>query len=101
MGQYVMRDMQCSDDVGKMAELGKFDREFTTFGYAYSEKKEVLFRVGRNEEAINQLFKKAQLIGKTPTLVEAYCLRTGVPSGGEDTIWNEAEWGLADRLASA
>ena len=31
----LLRDIQCGVDVGRMAELGKFDKEFTVYGCAY------------------------------------------------------------------
>lgn len=92
------RDIQCSQDVGRMAALGKFDREFTVHGCAYRQNGETFYRIYEQADALYHYCETSDLRGLCTTLPQSHTLRTGVPSGTEDTLWQEIKWQLARAL---
>lgn len=94
-----LRDIQCSSSVGKMAELGKFDQEFTVYGCAYRQSGETYYRVSEHAETIYRFCERSRLSGLYTTKVMSYTERTGVPSGTKDDIWEESKWALAQQLS--
>ena len=51
MSELNSRDEQMSEEVGIMAELGKFEIEFTMYGCAFCEKEKVHYAVSENAES--------------------------------------------------
>lgn len=95
------RDMQVSMDVGKMVELGKFDKEFTAYGCAYLQNGEVYIPVSEHAETIYRIREKKQLEGIYPSNVVDYHITTKVPAGAIDDIWEEVKWSLGEQLLNA
>lgn len=98
MVEHVLRDVKCGEDVGRMAELGKFEKEFTVYGYACRKKNETYYRIGQYESVVSKMCDKHRIQGYLPTLVVSHTQRTGVPSGMEADIWQEEQWNLGFRL---
>ena len=94
----LLRDIQCSQDVGHMAALGKFDREFTVHGCAYRQNGETFYRIYEQADALYHYCETNDLRGLCTTLPQSHTLRTGVPSGTEDTLWQEIKWQLEGRF---
>lgn len=94
MGNNILRDIQCSNDVGRMAELGKFDKEFTVYGCAYRQGDETYYRVSDDPETIYQFWELNQREGIYPSAVQNHTQITAVPSGMEEDIWTEEKWQL-------
>lgn len=92
------RDVRLGMSVGKMAELGKFDREFTVYGCAYQEDKKILYRISEDEETIQHFCEKSKKKGIYPTMLMSHGQITGVPSGMEDSIWQEEQRNLGYML---
>lgn len=90
------RDIQCSNDVARMAELGKFDREFKVYGCTYREKDETYFHLSENAKTIADFWQRSQFEGVYPTVAMSHSQLSSVPSGMEDEIWNEEKWNLAE-----
>lgn len=99
MVEILQRDIKCSQHVGRMAELGKFAKEFEVFGYAYRQNDETYYRIGRQEEIISKLCEKEKIKKFFPTIVSKHSQRTCVPSGMENDIWQEEQWELGVQLA--
>lgn len=97
MGE-VLRDIQCSDSVGQMAALGKFDQEFIVYGCAYRQNGETYYRISEHDETIYYFCEKSRLQGLYTTAVMSYTQRTGVPSGTKEDIWEESKWTLAQMM---
>ena len=95
----LLRDVECGQGVGRMAELGKFDQEFTVYGCAYRQDGETYYRISEHAETIYHFCEKSRLQGIYTTAVISYTERTGVPSGTKDEIWLESEWALAKQLS--
>lgn len=94
----MFRDIQCSMDVGRMAELGRFAEEFTVYGYACWKDGEPYYRLSRDEKVICCFLEKRKLEGYVPTLVETHMQRSAVPSGMEEDIWQEEQLNLGADL---
>lgn len=101
MAEKLHRDIQCSFDVGEMAKLGRFEREFAVYGCAYRENNETYFRISEHEETICRFIEASRLAGIIPTMMHSHSQRTGVPSGTEETIWREEESHLGHLLAES
>lgn len=95
------RDIQCGNDVARMAELGKFDQEFTVYGCAYRKNKETYYHISENPETIYRFWERAQKKGIYPTKFMTHSQLTGVPSGMEDEIWDEEKWNLGTVMADS
>lgn len=95
------RDIQCGNDVARMAELGKFDREFSVYGCAFRENNETYYYVSEKSETIYHFWERAQKRGIYPTKFMTHTQLTGVPSGMEDEIWDEEKWNLAVIMADS
>lgn len=98
MAEHILRDVRCSDDVGQMAELGKFDKEFTVYGYACRVDGTTYYRISQHENVVSKLCDKRRIQGYFPTLITSHTQRTGVPSGMEADIWQEEQWNLGFQL---
>lgn len=92
------RDIQVGMDVGKMVELGKFDKEFTVYGCAYRQNGETYFPISEREETIYRLCERKQLEGIYPSKVMHYHIATSVPAGAIDDIWDDVKWKLGYQL---
>ena len=94
------RDIQCGMDVGRMAELGKFDKEFTVYGCAYWQNGEAYYPLSNKAESIYRFCEAGRLPNILTTAVMSYTVTTSVPSGTCDDIWQTVQWQLARKLAA-
>lgn len=94
----VIRDLQCSMDVKRMAELGRYDEEFFAYGFSwYEEGKRHYFLSGECEAAYEEAHKMhLQGFGVTP--VQEYMSRRAVPSGMYYDFNQETKVALAKQL---
>lgn len=93
-----LRDIQCSQDVGRMAELGKFDQEFTVYGCAYRSEGETYCRISERAETIYRYCKTSALHSLYTTSIMSCSQITAVPAGSQDAIWQEVTYQLAKQL---
>lgn len=89
------RDIQCSNDVAKMAELGKFEREFKVYGCAFRRDASTYFHLNENAETMFKFWLGFQIQGIYPTIVLSHSRQVCVPSGLEDEIYDDEMWTLA------
>lgn len=92
------RDEQMAEEVGIMAELGRFEKEFTMYGCAYFENGKVMYAVSENAEKIYDFIYDIVNEDKLPTDIHAESIRTLVPSGAEPYILSEVRKRLLDKL---
>lgn len=98
MSELNSRDEQMSEEVGIMAELGKFEIEFTMYGCAFYEKEKVHYAVSENAKKIYDFMYDITNAEKMPTDIHSVSVRTLVPSGAEPYILNEVRNKLVDKL---
>ncbi|MFR6290756.1 MAG: hypothetical protein ACLUKQ_04820 [Peptococcaceae bacterium] len=92
------RDIKCGMDVGKMAELGRFDQEFTVYGCAYQEQEEIYYRLSEDADVIYSFIENCLYQGNYTTPLSFYTKISAVPSGMRDDIWLKSKWKLAYQL---
>lgn len=95
---YESRDMRCASDVGRMAALGRFDKELSVYGCAYVQHGQLYYRVSSNQEAIQKFFVESAHQQIYPTLIEKFCRFTPVPSGMMETLMTETKYLLAKKM---
>lgn len=89
------RDVQCSQDVAKMAELRRFDGEHILYGCAYLEEGKVKYRVSSRDKEIYEYVEKSAANGIYPTPVMSLLQRCPTPSGREEDIKQKVKLQLA------
>lgn len=92
------RDEEMAEEVAIMAELGKFEVEFTMYGCAYYENGKVKYLVSENAEKIYDFMYDIVNAEKLPTNIHSATMRTLVPSGAEAYILSEVRKQLLDKL---
>ena len=94
-----LRDLQVAMEVGKKAELGWFDVEFTMYGCTYQEKGSRYYRVSAYAEKIYDFIQSSAVNGVLPTDVAILSRRCPVPTGMRETIANDVKIELAAAMA--
>ena len=94
------RDEEMAAEVGIMAELGKFEVEFTMYGCAFYENGKVLYLVSENAEKVYDFMYDIANAEKLPTDIHSASIRGLVPSGAEHYILNNVREQLLDKLYS-
>lgn len=94
------RDVACAAEVGRMAELGRFDSEFRMFGCAYMEAGKVYYRAGSNGLAMYRFADACRTRRIWPTSVIQHVRRSSVPAGMAENIAHHVKLELIDALAS-
>lgn len=92
------RDVVCAAAVGRMAALGRFDKELTVYGCAYMEDGSVRYRLSTNALQIHRFAAHAASAGIYPTSVRSFSKRTPVPAGMEEHLLYESKLELAREL---
>ena len=96
-----MRDLRITDDVGKMYELGKFDREFALYGFACLDNGRSHYIISARPEKIADLVQKCLKDGRHPTAVKEIHENRQVPSGTREAIAQQLKIELARALRQA
>lgn len=91
------RDIQVAEDVGKKAELGYFDVEFTMYGSAYWDG-EMRYKISPNKEDIYYFIEEANLRDIYPSDVMAYTVKCPIPAGMKELIAQDVKLHLAKQL---
>lgn len=94
----LFRDMQVAQDVGRMAELGRYDREFTCYGLMYEASAVRRYVISGSAD---RLYDQAMLLRRSNcwmTPIVSYSQLCHVPAGGEETIAREVKMTLARNL---
>ena len=94
------RDEEMAAEVGIMAELGKFEVEFTMYGCAFYENGKVMYLVSENAEKVYDFIYDIANAEKLPTDIHSASIRSLVPSGAEHYILNNVREQLLDKLYS-
>ena len=96
-----MRDLRITDDVGKMYERGKFDREFALYGFACLDNGRSHYIISARPEKIADLVQKCLKDGRHPTAVKEIHENRQVPSGTREAIAQQLKIELARALRQA
>ena len=89
MSELNSRDEQMAEEVGIMAELGRFEKEFTMYGCAFMRDGAPVYAVSENAEKIYDFIYDIANAEKLPTDIHVETIRTLVPSGAESYILSE------------
>lgn len=95
---YESRDMRCASDVGRMAVLGRFEKEFPSYGCAYKKDGKIFFRISGNQDEIQDFFMQSIHKAIYPTLIVNDIFRSVVPAGMEEQIRHECNYKMARRF---
>lgn len=96
-----MRDLKVSDDVGKMYELGRFDREFAMYGCAFLSEGKNHYLISAHPEKIYDFVQWCHQKGLCPTKVREIQENRPVPSGTREIIAQEIKIALARDIRQA
>lgn len=98
----VMQDanIRAAEDIGKKAEFGYFDVEFTMYGCAYLEKRteKMNYRVSDQADDIYHFIEMAARQDIYPSKVETITLKCAVPIGTKELIVRDVKRELAQEL---
>ena len=94
----LFRDMQVAQDVGRMAELGRYDREFTCYGFMYWADQHRHYVISANDDRLYDQALALSGAGCWLTPVTSYSQLCHVPAGCEDDIAREVKITLARKL---
>ncbi len=92
------RDEICAQEVGRMAKLGRFDKEFELYGCAYSENKHIYYCISQYPQDIQQILLQSAARQIYPTPSEQYVKRIAVPAGMYEEIMGQTKWAFAKKL---
>lgn len=93
-----LRDVQVAEEVGKMAELGYFDVEFTMYGCAYLENGKRYYKVSPEAADIYCFIERANLRNIFPSNVLHYTKKCAVPAGMKEVIAQDVKVEVAKQL---
>ncbi len=96
-----MRDLRITDDVGKMYELGRFDREFALYGFACLDRGKSHYIISARPEKIADLVQKCLRHGRHPSAIKELHENRQVPSGTREAIAQNLKLQLARALRQA
>lgn len=94
----IIRDIQCGMDVARMAELGRYDKEFLAYGFSWWENDERAYYISGEGTKIYQVLWEKLIDQKCVTPVEQLMRRCTVPSGMAQTYSQENKVALAKYL---
>lgn len=97
----VNRDIQLDKDVGEMASMGKFGKEFAVYGYAYLDNAQEKYVISVKPENIYDSREALLLQGYYPSSVLEIHERHFIPSGMQETITSDTKFKLAKKLRMA
>ena len=93
-----MHDLRVAEDIGKMAELGWFDVEFTMYGCAYLKDGKMYYRISSEAEDIYDFIEKGSRLGVYPGNVLSLTEKYPVPAGMKELIAQEVKRDLGRKL---
>ena len=96
-----LRDIRVSDDVGRMYELGRFDREFAAYGVAYLEEGQRRYLVSAQLDKITDFIKHCRRRGVCTSFIGELHESHAVPSGTRELIAQAVKKKLAQGLRDA
>ncbi len=93
------RDMRCAADVGRMAELGRFDVQFDVYGSAVLEQDgRIYYRATGKEEKLYDYMLQKRLEEQYFTPIVRQSRRTKVPAGMKEQLGQEMKYALLRQL---
>lgn len=92
------RDIQVAEEIGRKAELGWFDMEFTMYGCAYLENGCMYYKVSPEAGDIYQFIEQCNLRDIYPSNVISFTETCPVPAGMKELIAQEVKKDLARKL---
>ena len=95
----MLHDEVVAEEVGKMAELGYFDIEFTMYGCAYLENGKRYYKVSPDAADIYRFIERANLRRVFPSNVLQYTKKCAVPAGMKEVIAQDVKVELAKQLS--
>lgn len=94
----VVRDMQCSMDVGKMAELGRYAEEFIAYGFFWIDNQQRFYYLSENCMETYRFKQEKMLEQKIAFPVHSHLERRIVPSGMRQEYNQETKIILAKKI---
>ena len=94
-----LHDEVVAEEVGKMAELGYFDTEFTMYGCAYLENGKRYYKVSPEAADIYRFIEQSNLCNIFPSNVVQYTKKCAVPAGMKEVIAQDVKVELAKQLS--
>ena len=94
----MLHDEVVAEEVGKMAELGYFDVEFTMYGCAYLENGKRFYKVSPDAADIYGFIERANLRDVFPSNVVQFTKKCAVPAGMKEVIAQDVKVELAKQL---
>lgn len=94
----MLHDEVVAEEVGKMAELGYFDVEFTMYGCAYLENGKRYYKVSPDAADIFGFIERANLRDVFPSNVVQFTKKCAVPAGMKEVIAQDVKVELAKQL---
>ncbi len=96
---YENRDMRCAADVGRMAELGRFDVQFDVYGSAVQESEgKIYYWATSKEDKLYDCIQQKRLEEKYFTPIVCQSRRTKVPAGMKEQLLQETKYALLRQL---
>ena len=92
------RDLQVAEDVGKKAELGWFDVEFTMYGCAYMNEGKMFYKVSSEAQDIYDFIEASSQQGIYPSNILSFTEKCPVPSGMKQLIAQDVKVDLGKKL---
>lgn len=93
-----LRDAEEADHVGRLADLGYFDIEFTMYGCAYLEKGKLFYKVSSSSEDIYRFIENAHLKEIYPSNIASFTQKYAVPAGMEHLLEYDVKKSLGRQL---
>lgn len=87
----LFRDFKVAEDVGKMMELRRFEREFEVFGLAFFQGCQCHYLSSGDPEKLYMIRDRLALEGSFPSSVHVFRDRMLVPSGWDDEMEREVK----------
>ncbi len=95
------RDMACASEVGRMAELGRFETELNIYGCAYLDHGRIVYRLSERALPMYHFVYDSVIQERFTTSVRFLSERTLVPAGMAESLSYKAKLELAIRLRDA
>ncbi len=93
-----MHDLRVAEDIGKMAELGWFDVEFTMYGCAYMFEGKMRYKISSEAKDIYDYIEHGAKQGVYPSNVLSLTEKCPVPAGMKELIAQDVKKDLGRKL---
>lgn len=97
----LIRDVQCGMDVARMAELGRYDKEFLAYGFLWLENGERHYYISGDGATTYQMAAEKLRDQQWVTPVMQLLWRRTVPSGMDQTFNQETKVALAKKIQAS